>query len=71
MAATTLFEYEKQLVGEIARVVEPAVPRLADGAALNDMVDKVAGRIEEMIERNWPAPPEGKLLACRAGCAHC
>ena len=69
--ATTPVDYEKGLAVEIGRSIGPEIATLTDGAGVNALVDRVAARIEAMIARNWPRPPEGRLLACRAGCAFC
>ena len=69
--AATLFDYEKDLASGIRRSIAPEMAKLTDGNGINALVDRVATRIEAMIERNWPRPPAAKLLACRAGCAFC
>ena len=69
--AATLNEYEKDLANGIHRSIAPEMAKLTDGNGINALVDRVATRIEAMIERNWPRPPAAKLLACRAGCAFC
>ncbi|MDP6603013.1 MAG: YkgJ family cysteine cluster protein, partial [Rhodospirillales bacterium] len=69
--ATTLFDYEKDLASGIHRSIAPEMAKLTDGNDINALVDRVATRIEAMIEHNWPRPPAAKLLACRAGCAFC
>lgn len=69
--ALSIQEYERRLVGEIATDVNPAVARLDGSDDLNALVDDVVGKVEAMIDRSIPRPPETKLLACRAGCAFC
>ncbi len=69
--AATLFEYEKDLASEIDRLIAPEMAKLTDGDGINALVDRVATRIDAMIEHYWPRPPTRKLLACRAGCAFC
>ena len=67
----TLLDYENGLAADIDRLITPEMARLTDANSVNALVDRVATQVETMIERNWPRPPEGKLLACRAGCAFC
>ena len=54
--AATLNEYEKDLANGIHRSIAPEMAKLTDGNGINALVDRVATRIEAMIERNWPRP---------------